>query len=316
MNEELFFEMLADIDDTYILEAREDELLTPPVISVASARRAKMIHIVLPAALGIASLILVIAGLSLAVRFGKDPNKTPTGASIIEQNTVVKDTTAEETRAGLPTEATGADETTYETASEQATEMTVEDTTAEETTAAGLSIPSIPSDKTIVLTGTPITDDDAAAYFAEKKGYFMALITSSGLPSDNIHFSTQGYGHVRYEGKAGESLTIDQSFRDYLVYNGDELIAIVTLFRGSDYNEIYDTFGYGGEWLPDFSRFLEAHKGEKLLFLYAGHVELVLAPDGSVMNPQGLDQDTVALYFEGVAYPYPLFYHEAATYTP
>ena len=63
----------------------------------------------------------------------------------------------------------------------------------------------------------------------------------------------------------------------------------------------------------DYAAFLKAHKGEKLLYVYAGWMEIVITPDGKCYNPQGSD---VSAYMEGVENPYAYFYNEAATYTP
>ena len=62
------------------------------------------------------------------------------------------------------------------------------------------------------------------------------------------------------------------------------------------------------------SSFLQKHKGEKLLFVYAGWMEIVITPDGKCVNPQGNDLSEYGL--DSLGNPYDYFYNEAATYTP
>ena len=58
---------------------------------------------------------------------------------------------------------------------------------------------------------------------------------------------------------------------------------------------------------------MQTHKGEKLLYVYAGFMEIIITPNNQYVNPQGTD---ISAYFEGVGNPYEYFYSDAATYTP
>ena len=140
----------------------------------------------------------------------------------------------------------------------------------------------------------------------------MAEMENSGL----TRAEAEGYNvndfHVNYDGTKGKPLEVRRNFRDYLVWNckGD-LIAIVTLTKEN--GALSDTPAFGGPWFSDYNAFLKAHKGEALVFVYAGWMELVLTPDGGVFNPQGTD---VSRYLEGVEAPYEIFRCDAASYTP
>jgi len=175
----------------------------------------------------------------------------------------------------------------------------------------GVRIPALPADRTIRYTGEAITDEEAAAYFRENT-WLQSALGSSGVDADGIRFASHGYCHVSYDGTEGKPLEVRQNFRDYLVWNGKgDLIAIVTLTKEN--GALSDTPAFGGPWFGDYNAFLKAHKGEALVFVYAGWMELVLTPDGGVFNPQGTD---VSRYLEGVEAPYEIFRCDAASYTP
>ncbi len=175
----------------------------------------------------------------------------------------------------------------------------------------GVRISALPADRTIRYTGEAITDAEAAAYFRENT-WLQSALGSSGVDADGMHYAEHGYCHVNYDGTEGKSLEVRQNFRDYLVWNGKgDLIAIVTLTKEN--GALSDTPAFGGPWFGDYNAFLKAHKGEALVFVYAGWMELVLTPDGGVFNPQGTD---VSRYLEGVENPYEIFRCDAASYTP
>ncbi len=175
----------------------------------------------------------------------------------------------------------------------------------------GVRIPALPQDRTIQYTGEAITDEEAAAYFKENT-WLQSALDSSGVDADGIRFASHGYCHVNYDGTKGKPLEVRRNFRDYLVWNGKgDLIAIVTLTKEN--GALSATPAFGGPWFGDYNAFLKAHKGEALVFVYAGWMELVLTPDGGVFNPQGTD---VSRYLEGVEAPYEIFRCDAASYTP
>lgn len=175
----------------------------------------------------------------------------------------------------------------------------------------GSFIPVLPFDGDIIITGEAITDKEAEEYFTKNKKSIIGALTSSGVSSNSIKFSDKGYCHVNYNGEEGKSFEIRQNYRDYLVYSGNELIAIITLYKEN--GEIFNTQSFGAKWFDDYNAYLQSHKGEKLVFAYAGWLEIIIAPDNTYFNPMGYD---VSKYLEGVEKPYDVFYHESATYTP
>ena len=161
----------------------------------------------------------------------------------------------------------------------------------------------------VKVTGEKITDAEAKKYF-EENTWLVSSLSSSGVPTDNLKFSEKGYCHVSYDGTEGKQLEVRQNFRDYLVYNNGKLVAIVTLTKEN--GKLSATPAFGGSHFDDFNAFLQKHKGEKLLFVYAGWMEIVITPDGECVNPQGYD---ISGYF-GDLDTYKYFYSEEATYMP
>ncbi len=172
----------------------------------------------------------------------------------------------------------------------------------------GWMIPALPADRTLqyTCTGEAITDEEAAAYFKENT-WLQSALASSGVDASDIRFAEHGYCHVSYDG----ALEVRQNFRDYLVWNGKgDLIAIVTLTKENGI--LSATPAFGGPWFGDYNAFLQQHKGEALVFVYAGWMELVLTPDGGIYNPQGTD----AREYIGFEKLYETFRGGAASYTP
>ncbi|MCR5150794.1 MAG: hypothetical protein K6B52_06175 [Clostridiales bacterium] len=159
------------------------------------------------------------------------------------------------------------------------------------------------------ITGEKITDSQAKEYF-NKNTWIVSSLASSGVSTDNLMFSENGYCHISYDGTEGKQLELRQNFRDYLVWNNEKLVAIVTLTKEN--GEINATPAFGGPHFDDYNAFLQKHKGEKLLFIYAGWMEIVITPEGEAVNPQGYDMSG---YFDGADNPYEYFYFEDATFT-
>ena len=175
-----------------------------------------------------------------------------------------------------------------------------------------LSIPVIPFNREIVTTGEKITDEEAAAYFAERKGSLAQSLGASGVAADNIRISEKGYCHACYSGLEGERLEVRENFRDYLVYNGETLIAIVTLYKEN--GKLYDTPAFGAPWFSDYAAFLRQHRGEELVYVYAGFAEIILTPDGGMYS--ALSGIIPEYYMEGTEDPYHIFYHSSDVYIP
>lgn len=178
----------------------------------------------------------------------------------------------------------------------------------------GPMIPAVPAvtgaRPGVKVVGEKITDAEAKAYLRENT-WIASALSASGVPADNITYSETGYCHVSYDGTEGKQLELRQNFRDYLAYSGGKLIAIITVTKEN--GKLSATPAFGGPWFSEYDAFLNAHKGEELLYVYAGFMEIIITPDNQYVNPQGTD---VSAYFEGVEKPYAYFYCDAATYTP
>ncbi len=200
---------------------------------------------------------------------------------------------------------------TFATVTEQTTSPQ-EDTTVPDGGVSGwFCIPALPSDRKIEMTGEAITDEEAQAYFEKNGAGILGSLSASGVDSDSIRISEKGYCHVTYDGEMGKSFEVRQNYRDYLVHNGDKLVAIITLWKED--GEIYNTPSFGAKWFDDYNEYLKNHKDEELVYVYAGWFEIIVAPDNTYYNPMGLSAER---YFEGVENPYEVFYHEAAVYVP
>lgn len=179
----------------------------------------------------------------------------------------------------------------------------------------GLCIPFRPeysARERVSIMGEKLTDEEAAEYFKTNKNAITSSLSSSGVNADDIQISEKGYSHLSYTGAEDKLLELNQNYRDYLVYNGKKLIAIVTLVKEN--GKIYDNISFGAKWYDSFNKKLNEHKGEKLTFLYAGSIEIVVAPDGDCFCPMGWD---VSDYMEGIDDPYKFFYaHEQCIYIP
>ena len=171
-------------------------------------------------------------------------------------------------------------------------------------------IPIVPFDRSFKLTGEVITEEEAQKYLSENKKRIAYSLAADSISVDSIRFS-DGYRYVSYTGAEGESFSINQGNIDYLVYNGDKLIAIVTLMKVN--GELSDSTAYGAKWFEDYNNFLQSHKGEELVNVWALNCHIIVAPDNTCFNPRGTD---VSGYIEGIENPYELYYHEAAVYVP
>lgn len=179
----------------------------------------------------------------------------------------------------------------------------------------GLCIPFRPEyspKEKVSINGERLTDEEAAEYFKANKNAIASSLSSSGVNADDIQIAEKGYSHLSYTGAEDKPLELNQNYRDYLVYNGKKLVAIVTLVKEN--GKIYDNISFGAKWYDSFNKKLNEHKGEKLTFLYAGSIEIVVAPDGDCFCPMGWD---VSDYMEGIDDPYKFFYaQEQCIYIP
>ena len=129
------------------------------------------------------------------------------------------------------------------------------------------------------ITGEAVTDADAEAYFSENLGGILSSLSASGVAVGDAHVVYPGYCHMNL-GKTGE---VRANYRDYLLYSGETLVSIVTLYR--EEGEIHASPAFGGPWFADYAAFLRAHRGEGLLFFYDGFRELALTPQNELFCP-------------------------------
>lgn len=177
------------------------------------------------------------------------------------------------------------------------------------------NIPALPQNRTITVTGEKITDDEASAYLNKNRDSIISSLSASGTNTKNANFSQKGYCHVGFDGKAGENLTVRENYRDYLLYSGERLVAIITLVKEN--GSISSNPMFGGAWFEAYNKFLNSHKGEELVFVYSGSTELIITPDNTVyapvLSPNGYD---ASVFLKGADNPYQLFYNSANVYVP
>lgn len=169
----------------------------------------------------------------------------------------------------------------------------------------------------ITVTGEKISDEEALKYLEENRNSIISGLSESGenISASNAHFSPKGYSHILFPEYGAETFEIRENFRDYLLYNGDNLISIITIYKENGI--MYSTPAFGGHWFSAYAKFLEEHKGEELLFIYAGTAELILTPDNYIYGPVLSEHNTdLSAYFSGIENPYDKLYHPSAVYIP
>lgn len=175
----------------------------------------------------------------------------------------------------------------------------------------GFMIPFPPQNNNIMFTGEKITDEEAAAYFSENYISIVSAFSASGVSAENIKISEHGYWHISYDGTEGKDFEVRQNFRDYLVYNGNRLIAIITLTKENGI--ISNTPSFGAPWFDNYNEYLQKHAGQELIYVYASNMEIIIAPDESYVNPMGYD---VSAYLNWIENPYEWFYNENVVFIP
>ncbi|MBP5492121.1 MAG: hypothetical protein J6Y08_04690 [Clostridiales bacterium] len=290
MNNLEFFDMLGDIDDMYILEAGyssdEDER---PVAKAASSESAPrrirpIVKTVLPIAAGIAAVALITFGFwKIFISGSQKANVSIQPSELIE-----------------PTVA-----------------VTIEETGKEETSTyppilwAALQIPS---NREVVLFGEPISDEEAKACFEEDFQLIHDLIVELGRYTTDLRMAEHGYGHISFDGVEGESLMYKQNVREYLLYDGTVLIGSIEFTKTN--RKVDYVLLVGGTRFDYLDSFLKLHEGEQILFMNLQDIEIVIAPDGSIITPCTSDRDNVMQFFEkqGIEDPWTYFFYEPATY--
>ena len=299
MNTQDLFSLIGEIDDAWIIEAEE---LSSPVSSASSSSASSASRSwkrFFPSFGLLAASILLVTGLFLIPKLLKKETASPT-----------TDLGQEETVPAILPVTENLEETIPETFSGGPG--------SQDGSGNGIAIPPIPSDHTICYEGKSLTDEEASVYFSENLPRIISSLKASGLSLSDPRISETGYSHVCYGNEADHgNLVLNRNFRDYPLFDGENLVAIVTLFKIEEDDLIHDSISFGGEWFSDFGDFLAAHQEEKLLFIYINRFyEIILTPDGKCYSPQGNEITQVTESFSGISDPYSILYCEEAVYTP
>lgn len=197
-------------------------------------------------------------------------------------------------------------------------------------------IAAIPKNNRKQVVGEQITEEDARNYFMKNASSLQSSLTASGVVLAEMEYDyaqycftgnvlcakgwlmfMKGYCHVSYDGNTDESkpgLTVKQNFMDFHVYNADRLVAIVTLVKENGL--ITATPAFGAPWFDSFNNALNKYHGQKVLFLYAGPMAYAIAPDNTVIHPQGYESSVNASGLKNVKDAYNWFYDERCVYAP
>ena len=152
----------------------------------------------------------------------------------------------------------------------------------------------------VTKTGEKLDDAELSAYIEANLPSIRSALAASGVNVDGMRIADHGYCHVSC---SGETAVINEGWRDCVVQNDKGVAAIITFVKEN--GVIYYSSA-------DYTEFLRAHAGEKLLYMYVGEAEAVIAPDGTYFSASGpLDRS-----FENVQPVYATFYDEAAVYVP
>lgn len=165
-------------------------------------------------------------------------------------------------------------------------------------------------DVKIELCGASLGDAEGRAYLCENEGSVKSSLLASGVPVGDMRISEHGYRHINCG--SGSRCFINLGFRDYLIYSGDELISVVTVTKDDDGRMGLSVSFGADEYYRSLDGFLSSHRGEKMIFLYAGSLEVILTESS---EPFCAGHDAAAL-FEDVTDPYERFYNDEAVFTP
>ena len=136
----------------------------------------------------------------------------------------------------------------------------------------------------IAIDGELLTDEEGRAYLEENEASILGSLKSSGVAMSNPKIADKGYGHLNIDSDG--ALVYHSNFRDYIVYDGDRVVSIVTLWKEN--GKIYSSPSFGAPWFKDYSDYLKAHKGEELVYVYYGNAEVIISPDDKAYSPISL----------------------------
>ena len=122
--------------------------------------------------------------------------------------------------------------------------------------------------------GEYLSNEDGAAYLQQNLSSIRSALSASGVQADALTVRGNGYAVLN----VGDPCEVMLNVKEYLLYNGDALTAIVTLIKEN--GEVHGTPSFGAAWFSDLGSFMEAHRGEALLNLNVGGQRCVLTPSG------------------------------------
>ena len=183
---------------------------------------------------------------------------------------------------------------------------------------AGLNIPLSPVSD-ILFKNAVLTDEEGRAYLNENFGSIKSSLSASGVSVSDMKISEHGYYHIKCEQKtsADYEVTLDlteysvnQGFRDYLVYNGDTLVSIVTVTKDDD-GRVGSSVSFGADdYYRSFDKFIKQNAGKEIIFLYVGNTEVILTNDYAPFSVG----HNVSPLFENMRDPFNAFYSESVVY--
>ncbi|MBR6044092.1 MAG: hypothetical protein IKP47_00505 [Ruminococcus sp.] len=175
-------------------------------------------------------------------------------------------------------------------------------------------IPCAPIKDEVELTGEAITEAEAKAYFDANSRRIAQNLGVAG-----VDIAGKGWSYLGYRGDLEKGYEVRQDIVNYPVYSGGSFAGLVTLTKLNGVLSDTVSVPSEGSWPERLGRFLEAHKGEELVFVCPGFNETVIAPDGSMesmINGNEYFKSYAEYAFEGIEDPYARFYHTEAVYVP
>lgn len=153
------------------------------------------------------------------------------------------------------------------------------------------------------------SNEEGYAYLESVSDGIQNDLKAMGVNADNFRIMKSGYSHLR-TGDAGNSIAVN--WKDYIACKGDEVIAIITVAK--DENGFHHYPAWGSPSFADYGKFLAEHKGEELVYIWAGDVDAILTPDHQIFS-FGADL-SAAINESEVGQYYTFFKMEQNTYVP
>lgn len=182
----------------------------------------------------------------------------------------------------------------------------------------GLNVPLSPVSD-ILFNGSDLTDNEGYGYLCENYGSIKSSLSASGVPVSDMKISEHGFRHIKCENKTSadyeETLdlteySVNQGFRDYLIYNGEALVSIVTVTKDED-GHIGSSISFGADdYYRSFDKFIKQNAGKEIIFLYVGNIEVLLTEDYAPFSVG----HNVSPLFENMRDPFNAFYSESVVY--